>query len=82
MTRQKKAELLALSVNSPRLLNITDLSTILHVDRQFIRAMKIEGYIMPGGRNTIKSALDWLQSNPDFKPTKAIKRPKAHRQAI
>lgn len=49
------------------LLNVSQLAKALGVPTCFIKRMKWAGFQMPGGRSTVKWALDWLRRNPDFK---------------
>jgi hypothetical protein len=49
------------------LLNITQLAAELGVSAVFIKRMKWAGFPMPGGRSTIRWALDWLKAHPEFK---------------
>lgn len=70
MTQEEKNELRNLPEDSPRLLNLTQLSAALGVSYAYTRAMKKQGCPFPGGRTLIKDALAWLKQNPEFRPYK------------
>ncbi|MEG0587934.1 MAG: hypothetical protein RR506_08545 [Akkermansia sp.] len=69
-SQERIQELKNLPVNSPRLLTQVELAIILNVTPQWVGAMKRWGIPLPGGRTTLKAALDWLKANPDFRPYK------------
>lgn len=70
MTQKEKEELRNLPEDSPRLLNLTQLSVALGVSYAYTRAMKKQGCPFPGGRTLIKDAHAWLKANPEFRPYK------------
>lgn len=75
MTQEEKDELRNLPEDSPRLLNLTQLSAALGVSYAYTRAMKKQGCPFPGGRTLIKDAHAWLKANPDFRPYKKPEAP-------
>lgn len=54
------------------LMNQTELAKALNVSRNYIRAMKISGFAMPGGKSTKAKAMLWLDKNPKFSVSKAL----------
>lgn len=52
----------------PKLLNQKALAASLGVSRDWILAMKYQGFVMPGGRALRADAVQWLKDNPHFKP--------------
>lgn len=53
----------------PKLLNQKDLARSLGVSLDFVRAMKFQGFLMPGGRALRADALQWLKTNAaTFRP--------------
>lgn len=68
-----------------RLFKAGELAAALGVKGPFVTQMKHAGFKMPGGRSTLRWALDWLKANPDFasgEPVSEVpKQGPAHRQA-
>ena len=52
-----------------KLLNITELSEELGVNRAYLTAAKRHGFNMPGGRSTVKLYLAWHKTAKDFRIT-------------
>lgn len=50
-----------------RLRNMKELAATLGVSREFLLAMKRDGFAMPGGRATVAAAHAWLAAHPDFR---------------
>lgn len=48
------------------LLNATQLANVLGVNNNYITRMKHGGFVMPGGRCTVKDALEWRKANPKY----------------
>ena len=57
-----------LTSNDCQLLNLRKLACRLSVSYDFVKDMRMMGFEMPfGGLTTLTHALDWLNSNPNFR---------------
>lgn len=48
------------------------LAAKLGVSTDWIRAMRRQGFPMPGGRGFLSDAVEWLRGNPSFKVSAAL----------
>jgi len=53
-------------------LRVLELARALHCSRNYIWAMKRDGFVMPGRRATVAEARQWLRERPDFRVNKTI----------
>ena len=58
-----------------QLVRLKQLSKLLGVGYNFVRAMAQAGMPLPGGRTTVRDAKRWLKANPDFKPVLYYRQP-------
>lgn len=49
------------------LLSVKELAARLGYSERYIRAMKRDGFRMPGRRASVREALHWLEKHPDFR---------------
>jgi hypothetical protein len=46
--------------------DVKGLAAVLKRSREYVADMRSSGFIMPGGRATLRMAFDWLAKHPDF----------------
>lgn len=60
-------------MNNTELLNKSQLAERLGRSKGYVSAMCRAGFATPCGRTTLKSALQWMAENPDFRVADAYK---------
>ncbi len=58
------------------LLSVKELADRMNYSENYVRAMKRDGFPMPGRRSTVLDALQWLEKNPAFRKNKRLKQVK------
>lgn len=53
--------------------DVKGLAGMLKRTREYIEDMKTCGFVMPGGRATLRMAFDWLAKHPEFSRSAAQK---------
>jgi hypothetical protein len=54
-------------MNNAELINKTQLAERLGRSKGYVSAMCKAGFSTPCGRTTLKSAMEWMAANPDFR---------------
>ena len=81
-----QADILAIKrqLESHRPLGVAELAAAIHRGRNYVGAMRRQGFPMPNGVATVADARQWLKEHPNFRvhlsaSTKLLRKPKPAR---